>query len=489
MNDELELNDDDRVSDRRNRVNGKGKGSGAGNKILLFILIVVVLIFAPFIVVGPKKFAAIIGLSTSDTEELQKASKVDTGISTALPRAEPSVDVPDLNVPAPVAEAPEPIVTISEEEKARIAALEKRLEELANRPPTQAITTKEVTELLAAQSQTFRDEQKRLQLERDAQLRKQLAELRASLAPTGPSAEELAAQQEAQRQRELEAQELARQRERDAQNRQKREQLEEEAKARAEERRKKAEELRAKQIESDSVVFDGSEEGQSAPGSSDNNGNNDNVRELSNNEQFLQGAASAAFETSNAQTFGNLSERVIQGTIISAVLETAINTELPGNIRAQVTEPVFSYDGSRILMPAGTRLVGTFNTDINTAQSRVLIAWTRAITPEGQSVELGGTGTDKLGRSGTRGNVDSRFVQRFGSAILITAINAIPSLLSTESENTSVGAANDVANEASGDLADQSESALEDQLNLPPIIRIPQGEEIRVFVNRDLVFS
>lgn len=139
-------------------------------------------------------------------------------------------------------------------------------------------------------------------------------------------------------------------------------------------------------------------------------------------------------------------------------------------------------------MPAGTRLIGTFSTDINTAQSRVLVAWNRAITPNGDSVELGSTGTDRLGRSGARGNVDSRFFQRFGSAILITAISAIPSFLSSESENSSVEAANDVANDASSDLSDQTESALEDRLNLPPIIRVPQGEEIRVFVNRDLVF-
>lgn len=153
-----------------------------------------------------------------------------------------------------------------------------------------------------------------------------------------------------------------------------------------------------------------------------------------------------------------------------------------------MTEPVFSYDGNEVLMPAGTRLIGTFNSDISTAQARVLIAWNRAITPNGDSVELGSTGTDRLGRSGTRGNVDSRFFQRFGSAILITAISALPSFLSTESENSSIEAANDVANDASSDLSEQTESALEDRLNLPPIIRVPQGEEIRVFVNRDLVF-
>ena len=210
---------------------------------------------------------------------------------------------------------------------------------------------------------------------------------------------------------------------------------------------------------------------------------------MSSNEQFLQDAGSSSFETSRANNLGDLGEIIVQGTIISAVLETAINTELPGIIRAQVTEPVFSYDGSEVLMPSGTRIIGTFNSDISTAQSRVLIAWNRAITPSGASVELGSTGTDRLGRSGTAGNVDSRFLERFGSAIVISVISAIPSFLSTETESANVEAANDVANNASSDLGEQAETALEDYLNLPPIIRVPQGEEIRILVNRDLVFS
>jgi type IV secretion system protein VirB10 len=189
-------------------------------------------------------------------------------------------------------------------------------------------------------------------------------------------------------------------------------------------------------------------------------------------------------------------------------LETAINTELPGNIRAQVTEPVFSYDGKRILMPAGTVLIGTFNPDIMVAQKRVLIAWNRAITPKGQSIAIGSTGTDTLGRSGTAGNVDNRLGPKIGAAVLVTAINAVPSLLggllnkaSPQQQNPSpvtvnVGGSGGSGGDAGGQLAQGAASAVAEQtsgflekyLSLPPIIRVPQGEEIRVFVNRDLVF-
>ncbi|MCP1200605.1 TrbI/VirB10 family protein [Notoacmeibacter sp. MSK16QG-6] len=226
-------------------------------------------------------------------------------------------------------------------------------------------------------------------------------------------------------------------------------------------------------------------------------------RILNQNEQFLASAADSVTETSLSQPLADPSRTIVQGTIISAVLETAINTELPGNIRAQVMEPVFSFDGRRILMPAGTVLVGQFNNDVQLEQKRVLIAWNRAITPKGQSIALGSTGADKLGRSGTAGNVDNRYMKKLGAAVLVSAIGAVPSALSSMGGNSSSssgttiniggggggqGGGGQMIASVGGAIADQGKGFLEKFLNLPPIIRIPQGEEIRVFVNRDLVF-
>jgi type IV secretion system protein VirB10 len=187
---------------------------------------------------------------------------------------------------------------------------------------------------------------------------------------------------------------------------------------------------------------------------------------------------------------------VVQGTIISAVLESAIDTELPGNIRAQVMRPVYSFDGSRVLMPSGTILIGQFNDNIDIAQKRVLIAWNRAITPEGKSIALGSIGTDTLGRSGTTGNVDNRYATKFGAAILISAITVAPSMLassrgggeSASGTTVNVGAGNRLASGIGDTVGEQGSGMLKKYLSLPPVIRIPQGEEIRIFANRDLVF-
>ncbi|WP_259672358.1 TrbI/VirB10 family protein [Rhizobium sp. NLR22b] len=214
--------------------------------------------------------------------------------------------------------------------------------------------------------------------------------------------------------------------------------------------------------------------------------------DLDQNERFLKSAASSTFQTSVSRQLADPSRTVVQGTIISAVLETAIDTELPGNIRAQVMEAVYSFDGTHVMMPSGTILIGQFNNDLNLVQKRVLIAWNRAITPSGQSIALGSTGADKLGRSGTEGNVDNRYGTKFGAAILVSAITALPSMLSNRGSKsdsgTTINVGGQMAGQMTGSASSQASGVLDKYLSLPPVIRIPQGEEIRVFVNRDLVF-
>lgn len=275
----------------------------------------------------------------------------------------------------------------------------------------------------------------------------------------------------------------------------------EEARRRAEEEAralgadaKEREKVDKKQRESDSVVVD---ERSNLDGSMGSSESGQDIADLDGNERFLKSSASGVVQTSVSHKLFDKSRMIVQGTIISAVLETAIDTQLPGNIRAQVMQPVYSFDGSRVLMPPGTMLIGQFNNDVDLAQKRVLIAWNRAVTPDGQSVAIGSTGTDTLGRAGTLGNVDNRYGTKFGAAILISAINAVPTVLSQQaggrsnsgqsSSGTTINLGDQVTKDAGKDLSDQAGGVMEKYLSLPPVIRIPQGEEVRVFVNRDLV--
>lgn len=255
--------------------------------------------------------------------------------------------------------------------------------------------------------------------------------------------------------------------------------------------------LDKKQRESNAVIVDGASGPVGQPAAGDfaaDIAGDANRQDLNKNESFLKSEASSVVQTSMSQKLRDPSRTVVQGTIISAVLETAIDTQLPGNLRAQVIEPVYSFDGSRVMMPAGTILIGQFRNDVDLAQKRVLIAWNRAITPDGQSVALGSTGTDTLGRAGTEGNVDNRYGTKFGAAILVSAITALPQAIAASSRSSSsgttvnVGGGSQLASQVGTQVGGQASGVLDQYLSLPPVIRVPQGEEIRIFVNRDLVF-
>ncbi len=271
---------------------------------------------------------------------------------------------------------------------------------------------------------------------------------------------------------------------------------EREARRRLEEERQRRAAIREAQIMSDGIVLDSSGErtgsasgsgGSStagAGGSGGAGGAGGAGRTLSSNEAFMEDASTRSYETVRATRIANPGRTIVQGTTLNAVLETAVSTELPGVIRAVVTDDVMSYDGINVLIPKGSRLIGSYNSDVSVVQDRVQIAWNRAVTPDGVSVELGGYGSDALGRSGQAGYVDSRFRERFGSAALISLIGAGPEVVIDREDSA---ATSDAARDVGDDLSNATRGVAGDYLAAGPVIYIDQGTYMTVFVNRDLV--
>lgn len=187
--------------------------------------------------------------------------------------------------------------------------------------------------------------------------------------------------------------------------------------------------------------------------------------------------------SARAERMSNLAYIVPEGTVIPASLETAINSDLPGYVRAVVGRDVRSFDGANVLAPRGSRLVGQYRSGVALGQSRAFVIWTRLIRPDGVSVDLGAPGTDAVGRGGLEGRVDRHFLQRFGGAILLSLISA-GTALATEESDTQV-----IIASTSGAAGSAASVALESDLNIPPTVVVPQGASIRVFVTRDLDFS
>lgn len=181
-----------------------------------------------------------------------------------------------------------------------------------------------------------------------------------------------------------------------------------------------------------------------------------------------------------ATAMPNLGLVVPQGAIIPAVLETAINTDLPGYTRAVVSRDVRSFDGTAVLIPRGSRLIGQYRSAVALGQSRAFIVWSRVTRPDGVSVQIGSPGTDELGRGGLTGEVDRHFFSRFAGSILMSVLNAgAAALVDGPTTQISIGSPGQAAT-----LAADIQPGI-----IPPTIKVPQGESIRIFVARDLDFS
>ena len=205
-------------------------------------------------------------------------------------------------------------------------------------------------------------------------------------------------------------------------------------------------------------------------------------RRLDANEEFVRGGARPA-PAEQARVIVNPANTVTQGTVIQASLETAIDSSLPGPIRAVVTQDVHSYDGSRILIPRGSRLIGRYSANVSIGQYRAMVAWERIILPDDQTVAISAFGGDQIGRSGVTGRVNKRFGERFGSAALVSLLSSGPTLVAREIDNQTT---REAASSVTEDLRNVTGNVVSDYLNLPPIITVNQGARMTVMVDRDL---
>lgn len=219
------------------------------------------------------------------------------------------------------------------------------------------------------------------------------------------------------------------------------------------------------------------------------------------NSKFLATASAIGDRLAKAKQIGRLDAMIPEGTLIPGLLETAINSDLPGQVRAIVSQDVYSFDGRRVLIPTGTRLIGEYQSEITRGQKRIFVIWTRLLRDDGASVRLNSIGTDSLGRSGLTGIVDNKWRERFGSAILLSIVGAGSSYLTgygSGQYNSGGGGDGESNSDRAADLAretiaqtfsDMANQALGEDLRIQPTISVHQGERIFVYVRQDLDFS
>jgi type IV secretion system protein VirB10 len=183
------------------------------------------------------------------------------------------------------------------------------------------------------------------------------------------------------------------------------------------------------------------------------------------------------------------------GFVVPATLISGINSELPGQIMAQIAQSVYdTATGKHLLLPQGSRLVGAYSSNVSYGQARVLVAWQRIIFPDGKAMDIGAMpGADSAGYAGFTDQINNHYLRLYGSALLMSAVTAGVSYSQQQNQQT-IGYQQPTASSAMSQALGQQLGQVTAQmiaknLNIAPTLEIRPGYRFNVIVTKDMTFS
>ena len=206
------------------------------------------------------------------------------------------------------------------------------------------------------------------------------------------------------------------------------------------------------------------------------------------NETAL-GASLRATEvvTGKARILPNRNFVLAKGSSLDCVLETALDSSVPGMATCRLTRDIYSDNGKVLLLDRGSQLVGEYQGGMRNGQKRMFLLWTRVKTPSGVVVNLDNPNTDSLGRGGLGGYVDNHFWERFGAAILTSLVSdGVQIIVQNQDKN---GGNRIYLNQTASAGVELVKEMLSQNANIPPTLIVNQGARVSVLVARDLDFS
>ncbi|WP_175759520.1 TrbI/VirB10 family protein [Burkholderia ambifaria] len=184
------------------------------------------------------------------------------------------------------------------------------------------------------------------------------------------------------------------------------------------------------------------------------------------------------------------------GGVIPGVMISGVNSDLPGQIMGQVSQDVYdTATGKYLLIPQGTRLVGTYNSNVAYGQSAVLIAWQRLVFPDGKALDISAMpGADMAGYAGFRDQVNNHYVRIFASALLMSGVTAAASYATDRNSNTGTTfsqptASSELSQALGQQLGQVTAQMIAKNLNIAPTIEIRPGYRFNIIVVKDLDFT
>jgi type IV secretion system protein VirB10 len=184
---------------------------------------------------------------------------------------------------------------------------------------------------------------------------------------------------------------------------------------------------------------------------------------------------------------GNRTYLLAKGSFIDCALQTRLDSTVPGMTACEVPRDIYSDNGAMKLIEKGSTITGEYQANMRQGMARIYVLWTRIKTTKGVIINLDSPATDALGGGGLPGEVDTHFWQRFGGAILLSLVSDVGSALASagSGEGRNQINFNGTANATSQVVAE----SLRGTINIPPTLKKNQGEQVGVYVARDLDFS
>lgn len=181
------------------------------------------------------------------------------------------------------------------------------------------------------------------------------------------------------------------------------------------------------------------------------------------------------------------------GTMIPGILISGLNSDLPGNVLAQVSENVWdTATGKFVLIPKGTKIIGVYDSEVSFGQRRVMLVWNRLVFPNGTTLNIAGSpGVDQAGYSGLSGKVDGHWGTMFKTALLASLFVAGAEVVydkDSQGDNENKSPRDVAAESVAGSILDMGTKLMNKASDVQPTITIRPGKKTGIFVQQDVVF-
>lgn len=189
---------------------------------------------------------------------------------------------------------------------------------------------------------------------------------------------------------------------------------------------------------------------------------------------------------SSASMLGDRNFLIAKGAFIDCALKTRLDSTVAGMTACTVTRDIYSDNGHLLLVERGSEVTGEYKANMRQGMARIFVLWDRIKTPNGVVINLGSPGTDPLGGAGLPGYVDNHFWQRFGGAFALSLVDDVARGLTSQ---TSSGDSQFNFNSTGDASQNMATEALKNTINIPPTLYKNQGEQVGIYIARDLDFS